>query len=84
MKKKSLKIEELPEEIVSPITGDILKKYDLESEFDPEEESIGYYTFSVGFFYNFEDSPSWWGDVWKYENEETGEVLFIPCKIPKE
>ena len=75
MKKK---FKELPETIISPISGDTLKKEELEGdEIGTEDEMV----FPLNVYRNYDenDSPSWYdGDVACYSNEDSKERLYIP------
>jgi len=76
MKIKTFK--ELPETIISPITGDVLKKQEIMGDEIGTEDEV-FYPLSVYKDYGDYEQPAWVnGDVTCYCNEDTKENLYIP------
>lgn len=62
-----MKREELPKEIISPITGDTLELKDLSSHND-EELSVAQF---------FDDCTEWFDDCAMYLNDSTKEAIYV-------
>lgn len=67
VKNKNMKREDLPKQIISPITGDTLELEDISLHND-EELSIAQF---------FDDCTEWVSDCAMYLNESTKESIYV-------